>query len=777
MSLDTRTLAVVAAFVQLILSLLIAMTWGTRRTYPGFGRWTLGNLCIIFSLLFVGLGGIAPDWMTVVLGNSLGFVGGILFLEGIRKFRGLKPYVWMAYAGAALATLILVYFHWVVDDLATRAVVTSLFPGFALLACGICLMKDIPAPCRFSRWFTGVMFAFGGATFLARAVYYYLVPQAAASMNTASVTPVFLLAVTMETVAWAYGFIFLTNERLVMDLRESESRVTRTNKELAAASVRANAADAAKSEFLANMSHELRTPMNGIIGMTALAFDTELSCEQREYLGMVKDSADSLLNVLNDILDFSKIEAGKLEIEAIPYNLLATLDSAIRPLASRGQEKGIELIWHAMPEVPADVIGDPGRLRQVLTNLIGNAIKFTDHGEIVVRVQQEWQLEGEVCVDISVSDTGIGIPEDKHQSIFDAFVQADGSTSRQYGGTGLGLTISARLVELMGGKMRVESTPGKGSIFHFTVRLGLPRTTVPEAFPAPLSSIQDLRVLVVDDNRTNQRILAELLKVWHMKPTTVDGAKQALVSLEEAGTNGAPYSLVLLDSQMPETDGFTLARSIKDNPQFMNIPMIMLTSCGMRGDGLRCRQLGIGGYLSKPTNQVDLLDSILRIFGTSSTNTEPAALVRHHHPTEHRDSLRILLAEDNVVNQRLTERLLQKQGHRVVVVGNGRAAVSALEDEHWDIVLMDVQMPELDGFQATAVIREKERGSGLHIPIVAMTAHAMKGDKERCLAAGMDGYISKPIHAESLMNVIEAIVSETPTRRSDFGACLAGVGQ
>ena len=248
-----------------------------------------------------------------------------------------------------------------------------------------------------------------------------------------------------------------------------------------------------------------------------------------------------------------------------------------------------------------------------------------------------------------------------------------------------------------------------------------------------------------------------------MKPTTVDGAKQALVSLEEAGTNGAPYSLVLLDSQMPETDGFALARSIKDNPQVRDIPMIMLTSCGMRGDGLRCRQLGIGGYLSKPANQVDLLDSILRIFGTSSTNTEPAALVTSHHLTEHRGSLRILLAEDNVVNQRLTERLLQKQGHRVVVVGNGREAVNALDDENWDIVLMDVQMPELDGFQATAVIREKERGSGLHIPIIAMTAHAMKGDKERCLAAGMDGYISKPIRAESLVHVIEEMVSETAT--------------
>jgi two-component system, sensor histidine kinase and response regulator len=499
--------------------------------------------------------------------------------------------------------------------------------------------------------------------------------------------------------------------------------------------------------------------------MTGLALDTELSSEQREYLGMVKDSSDSLLNVLNDILDFSKIEAGKFDIEAIPCNLLVSLDGAVKAMALRAEEKGIELVWHVMPDVPAMLIGDPGRLRQVLTNLIGNAIKFTDQGEIVVRVEKEWLSASEVGLHFSVSDTGIGIPENKLRTIFEAFAQADGSTTRHYGGTGLGLTISSRLAGLMGGELRVESTVGKGSTFHFTTRLGLSRTDVPIVSPVPVARLRNLTVLVVDDNGTNRRILAELLTAWHMNPTTVDGAKQAIASLEDADRDGRPYSLVLLDSQMPETDGFTLAGQIKQNPRFMNIPMIMLTSSGRRGDGARCRQLGIGGYLSKPINQGDLLNSILLILGTSSPDTGPAPLVTRHHMSENRSSLRVLLAEDNVVNQRLVERLLQKLGHRVVVAGNGRDAVNALEHETFDLMLMDVQMPVLDGFQATAVIREKEKVSGLHIHIIAVTAHAMKGDGERCLAAGMDGYISKPIQAEALTKALEALVPVSSVNR------------
>jgi signal transduction histidine kinase/DNA-binding response OmpR family regulator len=523
----------------------------------------------------------------------------------------------------------------------------------------------------------------------------------------------------------------------------------------------AGAANRAKSEFLANMSHEVRTPMNGIIGMTGLALDTQLSGEQREYLGMVKTSADSLMQVLNDILDFSKMEAGKLEIEAIPYNLLDSLDGAIKVMAVRTQEKGIELIWEVMPDVPAAVIGDPGRLRQVLSNLIGNAIKFTAQGEIVVQVRKELQTEDELNLHLCVSDTGIGIPQEKHKTIFEAFTQADGSITRNFGGTGLGLTICSRLVELMGGRIWVESTPGKGSTFHFTVRLGIQRTPAAKIYPAPIACIRDLAVLVVDDNYTNQRVLSELLIAWRMKPAVANGAGQALVALQDAASGGVPYSLILLDAQMPDTDGFTLAARIKQNPKYSKVPMIMLTSAGMRGDGARCRQLGIGAYLTKPIYQSDLLDTILLLLGTTAPDTSLVPLLTKH-TLDHQSTLKILLADDNVVNRRVAERLLGKEGHKVVLAANGNEALAALERETFDLVLMDVQMPELNGYEATAAIREREKTTGLHLTIIALTAHAMKGDQEKCLAAGMDGYVSKPIKPEALYKTIASF--------SDLGA-------
>ncbi len=568
------------------------------------------------------------------------------------------------------------------------------------------------------------------------------------------------LGATGNEAAWDLPQYFVVFGMMISLLENQAARLRSEVRDRRRAEKEARAASDAKSICLATVSHEIRTPMNGVIGMTDLLLDSQLSQEQREDLNMVKASAESLLSVINDVLDFAKIEAGRMTLDRVSFDLPQTVGDLMRTMSFRAHQKGLELISDLRSGVPATVLGDPGRLGQVLVNLVGNAIKFTDEGEVELTVETESASAGGTLLHFAVRDTGIGVPEAKRHLIFQPFIQADCSTTRRCGGTGLGLAVSSSLVSMMGGRLWHESGPAsKGSIFHFTARFGVPDTPPAKPSMIHMDLLRNRPVLVVDDNATNRQVLQRMVARWGMRPVSVAGGGDALELVRRRLGSPDSFDLVLLDCEMPDMDGFQTAERLRAIPG-MRAPLVMLRSVGYSAESPGAAN-EFAATLTKPVRQGELLQVIRSVMdpppAPDPPPPEPLAA-----PSPVRAGNRILVAEDNPVNRTVAQRMLEKWGHFVATAGTGAEAVAAAESEPFDLILMDIQMPDMDGIQATAAIRRRESGTSVHVPIVAMTAHAMRGDEERCRSAGMDGYLSKPIQRDRLLEILEQFCVSRP---------------